>query len=390
MLLTQKYSPKKFDELAGHEEGKARVRQWILNWLHGKTQKPLLIYGPPGIGKTSMAYALSEEHDLELIELNASMLRNKQNVERLLGTATLASSLSGRKKLLLIDDADIFEKSDRGGISALAGLLKEVNYPFLLTATDAWAKKLAPVRMLCELLQLKRVSKASIRTLLKKISENEKIHLDEEVLENIAEHSNGDVRAAINDLQAGRLGERDREQDIFNRVRKIFKATSYKEAKEASKGDVDYDLLKLWVDENIPYEYDYADDLANAFNMLSRVDVFEGRIRKSKWVLLRYCFDLLTAGIAMSKKQPYNKFTKYQFPTYLRHMSASMMSRALRKAVCKKIAAKTHVSIHDASMFILLLQALAKENRDEVALFYGFEDEELAFILGTSVHDIRK
>lgn len=390
MLFVEKYRPKKLDDIIGHDQPKQKIKGWILNWMHKKPRKPLLIYGPSGIGKTALAHTLAEEFDLSLVELNASMLRNKAVIQRVLSTATQASSLYGKMKLLVVDDTDIFERSDRGGVSALTSLLRNASKPFLLTAINPWNKKLSSVRMLCELIQLRRPSTPSIKKLLGNIASKEKLPLSQEDIEKIAENANGDVRSALNDLQAGGIGLRDREQDIFHQLRTIFKSTNWQDAADVSKGNVDYNMLKLWVDENIPHEYETPEDLANAFNCLSRLDVFEGRIKKSRWILLRYCYALLTAGIALSKKEPYRKFTKYQFPTYLKKMGASVIRRALRKSLCAKIGAKTHTSIHDAQAYLPLLQSMASKDAEKLAEFYELKEEELAYLLDTSVKKVKK
>ena len=104
MLLTQKYVPKKLSDIIGNEECIEKIKLWMLNWLRKERKKPLLIYGPPGIGKTSIGYVLRSEFDLELIEMNASDLRNKANIEKIMNATTLAGSLSGKKRILLIDD----------------------------------------------------------------------------------------------------------------------------------------------------------------------------------------------------------------------------------------------------------------------------------------------
>ena len=101
MLLTQKYVPKKLTEVIGNEEALARIRQWILNWMHKQRKKPLLIHGPTGVGKTTIAYVLQNEFDLELIEMNASELRDKKSIGRVLTATLLGSSLSGKRRLLL-------------------------------------------------------------------------------------------------------------------------------------------------------------------------------------------------------------------------------------------------------------------------------------------------
>ena len=167
LTYTVKYSPKKLEELAGNDDKIEYVKQWMLQWLSGKKRKPLLVWGPPGVGKTSLAYALSREYDLDLIEMNASELRNKGRVERVLGGASLAGSLFGRGKIILIDDADVLAgKADFGGGSAISGFLRESAVPVIVTASDIWDKKLSGIRAECEALELKRVSKVAIRKIV--------------------------------------------------------------------------------------------------------------------------------------------------------------------------------------------------------------------------------
>ncbi len=381
MLFTKKYAPKKLDEILGNDEAKERIKQWILNWIRNKKQKPLLVHGPPGIGKSALAQALKEEFDLEMIELNASDLRDKEHVERVMKNAMFSYSLFQRTKLFFIDDVDALQKSDTGGVTAIAKLVSESNAPIIITATDIWEKKLVGIRNACELIQFKRVSKPSILKLLKKIAEKESLHVDEELLIQIIENANGDVRSAINDLQAQITGTRDREKDIFERLLKVFKSTTYLDAKKAVEGNVDYNLLKLWIDENLPHEYEIKEDIANAYNWLSRADIFERRIRNSYWLYLRYVLDFMSAGVAIAKKTPYHKFTKYQFPKYLRVMAQTAERRAMLKAVGRKIGAKTYDSWKFSISYLSILKRIAKENPNRVVDFYGFEEEEFAFIL---------
>jgi len=390
MLLTDKYAPKKLDELIGNDELRSRVRQWILNWIAGKKQRPLLLYGPPGTGKTAIAYALSREFELDLIEMNASELRNKARVEKVLHGATMAGSLTGNGKLLLIDDVDALAgRKDYGGSGAIVKMLAECACPIVLTATDAWDKSLAPVRSECEMLEMKKVSRPAVGRLLCRVAESEKIDAGSGLLERIAENCSGDVRSALNDLQAMSTGLRDREKDIFNRVRTIFKAKDIKEVQEATYGDIDYETIKLWVDENIPAEYTRISDLAPAYQWLSRSDIFEGRIRKSNWKYLKYSIDLGTIGVSMAKAEPYRNFVKYSFPNYLREMSRTMARRAVLKAIGLKIGARVHANRKEALSYLPLIQELGRRRQDEVAAYYGFEEEELAFVMETSPRKIR-
>ncbi len=381
MLLTHKYAPKTIDGMIGNDEKREYLKKWILNWLSGRKRRPLLVYGPPGVGKTSAAYALKDQYDLEIVEMNASELRNKGRVEHVAKSALLAGTLSGKGKIILIDDVDIFAgREDRGGTSAVASLLKEANCPVILTATDAWNRKISNIRSECELVEMKKVNKFAIKKLLQEISAKENIEIDEKAISGIAENASGDVRSAINDLQARSRSSRDREIDIFNKIRTLFKTMDYKEARSVAFGDVDFDLLKLWIDENIPNEYETIPDVANAYYWLSKGDVFEGRIRRSSWVLLKYTIDLSTAGVALAKERPYRKFTKYSFPVFLKEMSRTVQRRAMLKGIGKKIGRKTHTNSRDACGIIPLIKMQMKKRGKEIAEYYEFDEDEADFI----------
>lgn len=391
MLLTKKYAPRKLEEVLGNSDKIEYVRQWMLQWMSGKARKPLLIWGPPGTGKTGMAYALKEQYDMDLVEMNASELRNRDRVERILGNSALAGSLFGRMKIVLVDDADVLAgRKDSGGSGAIKRFLSESASPSIVTATNAWEKELAPIRSECELVELKRISRLTIRKHLEHVAKAERLEISPLTLDQIADRSSGDMRAALNDLQALGPTERFHDKDIFEVVRGVLKAGSYAEAREAVGGSVDYNLLKLWVEENIPYEYEKASDIAAAYDSLSKADVFDGRIRKQNWSLLKYSIDLATAGVAMAKSVPYRKFTRYNFPTWLRSMSQSVERRAMLRSVGAKIGLKVHANRRDALIYLPLLKEAGKMRAQELMDFYEFSEEELAFVLETSVSRVRK
>ncbi len=390
MLLAVKYAPKKLGEIIGNSDKIEVIKQWLLQWLSAKARKPLLIYGPPGVGKSSVAYALKQEFDLDLIEMNASELRNKNRVERVLGQSTLAGSLFGRGKIVLIDDADILAgRKDSGGSTAIKNFLSDANCPAIVTASNVWDKSFAPIRAECELVEFKKINKLSIKKQIDHIAKLEKLPVSAEIITAIAEGANGDLRAALNDLTALGPTNRVHEKDIFQIVRGIFKAQTYAEAREAISGDIDYDLIKLWVDQNIPAEYEDKNEVAAAYNSLSLADVFDGRIRKTNWQFLKYSIDLATSGVALAKSKPYHKFTKYNFPSWLKDMSRSMERRAMLKAVGSKIGSRVHASRKDAIGYLPLLKEFGKTHPKELMDFYEFSEEELAFVLETSVSKLK-
>lgn len=379
-MLTKKYTPKKLDDIVDNEIVKRRARTWLLNWKRGINGKPLLLYGPPGIGKTSLAYALSNELGFSLIELSASDLRDKTKIDKILKSSNI--SILGKPKLILLDDIDVMTSKDKGGISELSKLLKEPKLPIILTANDAWAQKLSGIRNECLLLQMKKLSTHQILDLLKIIKNKENILIDDKKLIEIARNAQGDVRSALNDLDSLTVSKRDRKEKIFQIMKMIFKTDKLSTARFASlTSEVDPNMLKEWIRENIPVEYTKPHEIALAYNYMSRADIFDGRISsKQYWGFMRYSIMLATVGVALSKDEVYRKFTKYQFPSYIRQLSQTKTTRAFMKEIGKKIGKKIHASSKKIIEFFGIYVNLIKENMEEAKIFFKLNADELKFI----------
>jgi replication factor C large subunit len=88
-----------------------------------------------------LAHAIASEFGWELFEFNASDLRDEASVLRILQNAAGFGSLSGARRLVLVDDADALSgTADRGGASAIAAALKSSSQPVILTASDYYSK----------------------------------------------------------------------------------------------------------------------------------------------------------------------------------------------------------------------------------------------------------
>ena len=79
MMWTEKYRPLRLDNFVGNLEARLHIVKWLNTWVNGK--KPLLIIGPPGVGKTSFVHILSTDYDFDLIEMNASDSRTRDMLE---------------------------------------------------------------------------------------------------------------------------------------------------------------------------------------------------------------------------------------------------------------------------------------------------------------------
>lgn len=380
MHLYQKHAPKNLAGFAGNPSTVDEVKKWALLIENGKRQKPLLVHGPPGIGKTALAYALAGEMGWEIIELNASDTRNKGAIERTMGAASSSAGLFSARKLILIDEVDgIHGNQDRGGVSAISKVLKESNQPVMLIANDAWDKRLSPLRSVCTFVEMRKVNKRTICSVISSIAGEEGIGISGERLEEIADNSDGDLRSAIIDITAAKVrSARDRNTAVFECVRGLFKAESFVDAQRSFGGStLDHDMVKLWIEQNIKNEYEHAHEVACAYGWLSRADVFDGRImRRQAWKLLKYSSTLMLTGVSMCKQAKYRKFVKYEFPGYLRRMGLSSEKRGLRKRLRLKVAQKCHVSLWDADMYFPLIRLMAKAGS---AGYFELDDDELEF-----------
>ena len=382
MLFSEKYSPKKIDEVAGNDTAKEEVKKWALEAERGKPSKPLLLHGPVGIGKTALAYATAMEMNWSVIETNASDLRDAENMNRIYGMGAASNGLFGEKRLILVDEID--SVNDRQEFSSLQKFLLESKQPVMLIANDVWNQRLSTIRFSCKMIEMRKVNSATIRKILEKIASAEGMSVNPESFGEIAELSKGDLRAAINDLQASGgnkelVMDRDREKGIFDQVKTVFKSENYKGATDAGQNldTQDFDMLSKWLGENIPAEYEKLEEQTEAFSWLSRADIFQGRIfRRQNYSYLKYARALSLAGVALSKKKPYYKFVKYSFPSSIRKLGASRKNRGLLKSISSKIASDLHCSPQQGRESLSFLAGV--EGMPER---FSFSEDESSFVL---------
>lgn len=402
-LWIVKHAPKTAKEIIGNKAATKELMDWILLWeKKPPAKRAVLLHGPPGTGKTASAYAVANDLDYDIVELNASDKRSQAEITQVVGAAATERSLLGSGyRIVLIDEIDgISGTEDRGGIGALTKIIKETRNPIVMTANDPWNVKLRTLRSYCRMIGYRRVSKSSIAALLKRICVAEGLEVEAEAATMIAEKSGGDIRAAINNLQAiaeGKkkltvrevevLGYRDRTENIFNVLKALFSSRTFGEAIRAVNSvDVDHEMLLQWIAENATLHLPTPGERAEGYNAISRADIFLGRIKQHQnWSLLKYVYDLMSAGVALSVKGHYH-WTRYQFPSWILKLSRSKGSRRGTRQIAEKIKAKCHTSIRKAIQdFIPFIEIIFQNNTEQAANladWFEFTKDDVDALIG--------
>jgi len=418
----EKYRPKSIKEMIGFESSIiTKIKNFLENFenkiMSGKLstkERAILLEGPPGVGKTTIVYAIANDLGYSVVELNASDTRTEEAINKKLKECTentnilsfilpaTSESVKLKRKIIFIDEVDgISGQSDRGGLSALLKIIKTTKNPIILAA-NFYDTKFKTLYDNVEKIQCHSLKKPSIIKILKNIAINENLNLEETVLNLIAENSSGDVRSAINDLQALAQGSltvedidvnkinmsRDIEIKMYNLVQEMFKQKSLIEAREiASNTDLDYNILHKVIYSNlslyVPDIFDYTEALKN----LSEADKLITNInRKMDFSLLPYFFDLVSGGVVFSVKKPnILGFKKFIFPT-LKNIRISLIEQPLVEILQKYYNKSKTQIIYDVLPFLkLYIKSLPSDKKEifinEMVNELNIEKEDIQILL---------
>ena len=355
----------------------------------GLEKAAILLEGPPGVGKTTIAYALANDLNMEVIETNASDIRTKAALESKLRETTKSRGImdfvvQSKKKIILIDEIDgIYGVTDRGAVPTILKLIENTQFPIIMCSNE-YKQSLQSLYNKIRKFEVDSLTNEEMLKIARKIISKEKIsNLSVNDLNLIINKNDGDLRGVINDLQGISQGSSDKDskdlilklnrdstEEIFALISDLFqKVNSLKEARDlTNKSDVDYNFLYKWVNENLTSFIKRNNEIANAFENLSLADEIFGRIRKNQyWSLLPYFYDLFAGGVVLSRKirSSDEGYRRIVFPRYT---STGFFSLSINeKSIVEKIQKKYKISdIEVVQEFIPFLRVLCNSSRKQL------------------------
>ena len=355
MDWAEKYRPQHLQDVVGNAAAVRQLYDWARDWSREK--RPLILYGKPGIGKTSAAHALANDMNWEVVELNASDQRTRPALERVAGSSSMTGSLSGAShKLILLDEADnLHGQADRGGAKAIVEIIAASQQPIILIANDYYALS-KDLKAATEPVQFRALQARSIVPRLRHICAAEGVMCDPAALDEIAGRAGGDMRAAVNMLYAAAIGNerleigdlrtsaKDERSTIFELVGGVLsgRRDDAELLRMAMEVEDTPDTIEQWLEGNLSHLPDFASQ-ARGYACLSRADEYIGRtFRRQYYTLWRYASAIMLIGVA-DAAGGHGVRGRIMPPARWRKMGASKKQKAVRAGLTRKLSEMTHI-----------------------------------------------
>lgn len=393
-LLCEQYRPKKWMDLIGSEKTHRFMLHWIMKWstavfktaptevvgedinpdpFNRPQKKILLIHGPPGIGKTTVAHIVAKHAGYDILEINASDERAGQIVRDKLKSIISTTRVDSKKPVCVIVD-EVEGAAENGFIKVLVDIInsdakaskfgsnkfnKFLMRPIIAICNDVYSPPLRSLRPLAEVIAYKRVSPVMIVDKLRSICLNEKIDADTRYLTRIANDTDCDMRSCLNMIQFGaNTGNKDSQKSWTFVVSRIFT----RDRKFTNKSA---EMLEVAREINSSGEYDRI--INSCFMMFS--DISSDMVKTtSNFKNISYFLDWLqfhdTLNVEVYGKQHGSLTEYYEFaPLVCFNLFSSYSNASGKSQIFKSEVNYRDLQIHNKQLLDEFTQTISPSSR---------------------------
>ncbi len=248
----EKYRPKYLKEVIGQKDTMARLKSYVKS----RNCPHMMFSGPAGVGKTSAAVALAREffgddYERNFLELNASDERGIDVVRNTIKDFARTLAFNAEFKIIFLDESDALTSDAQ---QALRRTMEKYTKTcrFVLSCNYS-SRIIEPIQSRCVVFRYKPLSSKEIEARLDEIAKLENVTFDKKALEAIIYVSSGDMRKAVNVLQATSSLEKNvTEENVFNVSSRARPAEIKEMISFAFKGDFLEARKRL---DSLMYEY---------------------------------------------------------------------------------------------------------------------------------------
>lgn len=385
-------------DFVGNENSRKKVVEWLSKWSDGS--KPLLLVGPPGVGKTSFVHALCREFDIDLIELNASDTRNKNMLAQILNPIFSNASLTGKDFLLFLDELDgISNREDSGGLDFLIDLFSEPSIRVIMAANKS-TESIKKISKVSKTINFSPIPPRLAMLYLDKVLKNLNSPMDTKDRTTVVRNSFGDIRSLINSAQVMIAGyssvkNSTAEIEVDSMINQFFTSSTLEEALAIiNKADISYsdprfgqssedrrkDILGAFFSSIVMSKIDIS-TIALLLDKLSELDVILSRsLVMRNWKIMRYFSSILAKSLFDDSRNKYIQYNRYSIG--FENMGIFSRAQGLKKTL-RILAHYFHTSRSNfgSQYFATLLQILSRTDRYEELVRSTITSEKEADVL---------